>query len=161
MQFLYERLFNSFSLGWYVSRKSFQKIHLYIKLTCLTLIKLTTSVYFINILWAPFLYKSALLNFSLNTVGLCKFLWKNIGTKAAYKIFMKLTTEVFNQHFLVIHLYKQDEKLFMVKWHLANSRKNWQKCFNLSLKIGVLFVGQIDQWIFHAPATFCLTKKVW
>jgi hypothetical protein len=45
-------------------------------------------------------------------------------------------------------------------WRTAN--KFGKKCTNLSLKIGVLFVGEIDQRrIFRVPATFRLSKKIW
>ncbi len=47
----------------------------------------------------PFSYKSALHSFSLITVWLCIFWWKNIGSKAARKMFMKLTTHLnFTSH---------------------------------------------------------------
>jgi len=48
-------------------------------------------------------------------------------------------------------LHKQDEKLFPALGI---------KCANLSLKFGVLIVGEIEQQIFHEPATFCSSKKV-
>jgi len=50
--------------------------------------------------------------------------------------------------------HKQDEKLF---WQTAN--KFDKKCTNISLKFGVLFVGEIDLRIFCSPAIFCLAKK--
>jgi len=57
--------------------------------------------------------------------------------------------------------HKQDEKLF-----LANILGDWQTVFgknftNLSLKFGVLIVGEMEQQMFHTPATFRMAKKVW
>jgi hypothetical protein len=51
-----------------------------------------TGVNFINILSANFLYKSVLRSFTLITFWLCNFLQKNIDTKAACKMLMKLIT---------------------------------------------------------------------
>jgi hypothetical protein len=50
------------------------------------------SVNFISILLWPFLYKTVLSSFSLVTIWLCNFLAKNISSKAASKMLMKLTT---------------------------------------------------------------------
>jgi hypothetical protein len=59
-------------------------------------------------------------------------------------------------------LLEQDEKLFILAnsvWQMAN--KFGEKCTNFNLTFGVLFVGEIDQNFFCAPATFLLGKKVW
>jgi hypothetical protein len=55
------------------------------------LMKLTPVVNFINILWAHFLQESKLHSFSLVTVMLCNFLWKEYGQKNACKMLVKLT----------------------------------------------------------------------
>ncbi len=49
---------------------------------------------FHQLLLVPILYKSVKSNFSLVTVRLSNFLRKNIDTKAAHKMLMKLTTSV-------------------------------------------------------------------
>jgi len=36
-----------------------------------------------------------------------------------------------------------------------------KKCANVSLKFGVLILGEIEQKILHAMATFALAKRVW
>jgi len=56
---------------------------------------------------------------------------------------------------------KQDEKLYFAhksgKWETAFGKK----CSNLSLKFGVLSIGEIEHQIFCALPTFHLAKKVW
>jgi len=42
-----------------------------------------------------------------------------------------------------------------------STNKFGKKCTNLSLKLGVLIVGKMEQQIYHVPVTFCLAKKVW
>jgi len=61
-----------------------------------------TWIDFINILRAIFFYESALHSFSLATFSLCNFWLKNMGTKAARKMWMKLThmTSVHSWHLL-------------------------------------------------------------
>jgi hypothetical protein len=54
----------------------------------------TVKCQFINILQTDFLYQSALRSFSLITVCLRDFWPKNIGTKTALKMLVKLTTGV-------------------------------------------------------------------
>jgi len=45
----------------------------------------------------PFLYKSVSSSFSLLTFWVCNFLAKNIGTKAARKVLIKLTINLINR----------------------------------------------------------------
>jgi len=54
----------------------------------------TIDVYFTNILQAAFLYKSVLCSFTVFTVCVCNFWQKEISTKAAHKMLVKLTKGV-------------------------------------------------------------------
>ena len=55
--------------------------------------KQTQSDNFTNILRAAFLYISVLRSVSVLTVWVCNFMQKDIGTKAASKLLVKLTTK--------------------------------------------------------------------
>jgi len=55
------------------------------------LVKVTTGVYFLNILNMPYLYESALHSFSLVSDWLLIFWQKIIGINAAGKILVKFT----------------------------------------------------------------------
>jgi len=60
-----------------------------------------------------------------------------------------------------LFLLKQNEELFLT--HILGKFRTvfGKKCTNLSFKFGVLIIGEIEQFIFCAPPTFCLAKKVW
>jgi hypothetical protein len=49
----------------------------------------------------------------------------------------------------------------MRRFIVANINQIWQKVHQFKFKFGVLIVGEIDQEMFCAPATFNLAKKVW
>jgi hypothetical protein len=89
-------------------------------------VKLTIGVDFIYILHSRFLFESKLSSFSLVTFGFVIFWHKNISTKCALKMLMKLTLVA---GFIHIFLEKKMRSFFGTQ-HLANGAQVWQTARN-------------------------------
>jgi len=109
------------------------------------LMKLTPAVNFINILWAYFLQESKLHSFSLVTVMLCDFLWKEYGQKNACKMLVKLTPGDNVINILHTFFYKSALRSFsLITVRICNflPQKYWRKSC-------AYYVDEIDTWIMN------------
>jgi hypothetical protein len=88
--FLYESAFCSFS-----QLRIWLWTNFCMKKSCWKmLMKLTQGVNFNNSLLVPFVSKIVFQSFSLITVWLCNFFWKNIGEKAAHEMLINVTKAI-------------------------------------------------------------------